>query len=80
VITLKVRIPAPTSNLLVNLLGVFGLIGFAVSVGGLTHNVWWAVLVASVEVVGIAVVATINLDDVDEESAVSVTTARPRAV
>ena len=85
-ITLKVRIPAPTSNLLVNLLGVAGLLGFAVSVGGLTHNVWWALLVGSVEVVAIAVVATINMDDgvadVDGDAgdAALVTTARPRAV
>lgn len=83
-ITLKVRIPAPTSKLLVNLIGVLGLLGVAVAVGGLTHNVWWALLVGSLELVAIHVAAVYNSEDVDEleddeESGVT-TAVRPRAV
>jgi len=84
VITLKVRIPAPTSKLLVNLLGVAGLLGVAVAVGGLTHNVWWALLVGSVELVAVHVAAVYNSEDVefedDEESGVTAAAVRPRAV
>jgi hypothetical protein len=84
VITLKVRIPAPTSKLLVNLIGVLGLFGVAFAVGGLTHNVWWALLVGSLELVAIHVSAVYNSDDVDEldddeESGVTAA-VRPRAV
>jgi hypothetical protein len=84
VITLKVRIPAPTSKLLVNLLGVFGLAGIAVAVGGLTHNVWWALLVGSIELVAMHVAAVYNGGDVDEyeddEESSGTVAARPRAV
>jgi hypothetical protein len=81
VITLKGRIPAPTSTLLTNLLGVLGMLGAAAAVGGLTHNVWWAVLVASVEVVAVSVIASLNLDDTlaaDELAALKA--SRSRAV
>lgn len=83
-ITLKVRIPAPTSKLLVNLLGVLGLLGAAVAVGGLTHNVWWALLVGSLELVAIHVAAVFNSDEADEfeddERPDLTAAARPRAV
>lgn len=82
-ITLKVRIPAPTSKLLVNLLGMFGVLGLAVAIGGLTHNVWWALLTGSLEMVAIHVIAVRNSDDVDElddDEESDVTAARPRAV
>ena len=65
-ITLKLRIPAPTSDLLVNLIGVFGLIGLAVAVGGLTHSPWWALLVGSVESVAVHVAAVRNSGGADE--------------
>lgn len=84
-ITLKVRIPAPASKLLINLLGVFGLLGVAIAVGGLTHNVWWALLAGSLELVAIHVAAVYNSDDVDEfeddeSSVVTAAAVRPRAV
>lgn len=82
-ITLKVRIPAPTSKLLVNLLGVFGLAGVAVAVGGLTDSVWWALLVVSIELVAIHVAVVFNSDEVDEfedDAESDVPAARPRAV
>lgn len=83
-ITLKVRIPAPTSTLLVNLLGVAGLLGIAVAVGGLTHNAWWALLAGSIGLVAVHVAAVYNSDEVgeledDERSGVTAAT-RPRAV
>jgi hypothetical protein len=52
-----VRIPAPSSALLANLLGLFGLIGIAVSVGGLTGNWWWSALAGSAFAVGLSVIA-----------------------
>lgn len=52
-----IRIPAPSSMLVVNLLGLLGLAGLSVAVGGLTHNWWWSVLTASVFAIGLSVVA-----------------------
>jgi hypothetical protein len=53
-----VRIPVPriSSELLANLLGLAGLVGLVVAVGGLTRNVWWSVLLASVILVGVSFV------------------------
>lgn len=75
-ITLKVRIPAPSSMLLANVLGVLALMGLAVAIGGITHNAWWTLLVASVEALTLAVVWSLRLDaDEDEdEGTVSVIT------
>lgn len=61
-ITLKVRIPAPSSMLLANVLGVLAMIGIAVAVGGLTHNGWWALLVASLEAFALAFLAALRID------------------
>lgn len=61
--TLQVKIPSLPSGLAANLLGVLGLIGFAVAVGGLTHNWWWSLALASVEAVLLSVVATMNAED-----------------
>lgn len=83
-ITLKLRIPAPTSRLLVNLIGVFGLVGLAVAVGGLTGNPWWALLVGSLELVAVHVAAVYSSGEADEfeddEEPGVVAAARPRAV
>ena len=70
-ITLKLRVPAPSSMLLINLLGLFGLVGVAVAVGGLTHNGWWSLVVASVEAILMSVVAAMNAEpaQADEEPA-----------
>lgn len=65
-ITLKFRVPAPSSMLLANLLGVLSLLGIAVAVGGITHSFWWALLAASVEGFALAAVATMRIDDEDE--------------
>lgn len=57
-----VRIPVPSSELLVNLLGLFGLIGISLAAGGLTGNWWWSLLSASVFAVGLSVVAATNAE------------------
>lgn len=65
--TVQLRIPRPSSMLVVNLLGTLGLLGLAVAIGGLTHNFWWSLLVASVEAVAVALVLTTNMgDDVEQ--------------
>lgn len=51
------RIPAPSSMLVVNLLGILGLTGISLAAGGLTGNWWWSVLVGSVAAVGLSVIA-----------------------
>lgn len=53
-----IRIPAPSSMLVINLLGLCGLAGLSLAVGGLTHNWWWSLLVGSVSAVTLAVIAT----------------------
>lgn len=59
---ITVRFPAPTSMLLVNLLGLFGLLGIAAAVGGLSGNWWWALAAVSVEAVFLSVVAASKLE------------------
>lgn len=80
-ITLKLRVPVPSSMLLINLLGIFGLIGVAVAVGGLTHNAWWSLAVASVEAILLSVVAAMNAEPtaVEDAPADETTLRRPRA-
>lgn len=53
---IKIRVPA-LSGLVPNLLGLLGLLGFALAVGGLTGNWWWSLLCGSVFTVGLAYVA-----------------------
>ncbi len=77
-VTLKLRFPAPSSALIMNLLGVLGLAGLAVAIGGLTHNIWWALLVGATECVGLSVVAAMNVED-DTASMGDEVISRPRA-
>ena len=82
-VTLKLRVPAPSSMLLINLLGLFGLVGVAVAVGGLTHNPWWSLLVGAAEAILLSVVAAMNAEpaQADGEADGSETVVRrPRAV
>jgi hypothetical protein len=65
-VTLK--IPAPSSMLVINLLGLFGLAGLAVAVGGLTHNWWWSLAVASAEAVTLSVIAATHLAKAEAEA------------
>jgi hypothetical protein len=59
---ITIKIPAPSSMLIVNVLGVLGLIGLAIAVGGLTGNWWWTLAAASVEAVFLSVVASTHVD------------------
>lgn len=55
----EIRIPVPRlpHGLLANLVGLLGLVAFAVAVGGLTGNWWWSVLLGGVAAVGLSYVA-----------------------
>lgn len=77
--TVRVRIPAPSSMLVANVLGVLCLLGIAMAVGGLTHNGWWALLAASIEGLAFAAVWTQRLDDVEQDGEAEETTALTRA-
>ncbi|MFJ8818200.1 hypothetical protein [Amycolatopsis thermoflava] len=57
---MTIRIPAPSSMLLANLLGVLGLVAVVVAVGGLA-GWWWAVLAGGLVGVGLSVIALSNL-------------------
>lgn len=46
-VTLRIRVPAPSSMLFANVIAVLGLVAIVIAVGGLA-GVWWAVLTAGV--------------------------------
>lgn len=82
--TITVRVPKPSSELLANLLGVVGLLGVAVAVGGLTGNWWWTLGVASAFAVFLSVVATTKAETAEEvpsttQAVAAVGSAQPRA-
>lgn len=54
---IRIAVPRVPPGLPANLLGLFGLIGVALAVGGLTGSWWWSVLVGSVFAVGLSFVA-----------------------
>jgi uncharacterized protein (DUF58 family) len=56
---IRIRIPAPSSMLLANLLAVLSLAGIVTAVGGLA-GVWWAVLVGSLVGLVVAYAAMMN--------------------
>lgn len=64
--TITVRVPRPSSELLANLLGVVGLLGVAVAVGGLTGNWWWTLGVASAFAVFLSAVAATKADAAED--------------
>lgn len=72
---LTFRVPAPSSMLTINLLGVFGLLGITVAIGGLTHNWWWSALVGGVICVALSIVSATHV--AADEGAPQ---ARPRVV
>lgn len=55
-----IRIPVLSSQLLSNLLGVIGLVGFAVALGGLLGNWWATMLTGSAMLVGLAYVSYLH--------------------
>src|SRR5437588_143676 len=46
---IKIRLPRIPSGAFANVIGLLGLLWFAVAVGGLTGNWWWSILVGSVD-------------------------------
>jgi hypothetical protein len=57
-IYIRVRVPRLPAGLGANLLGLAGLIGFAVTVGALAGTWWWSVGVGSVFAVGLSWLAS----------------------
>ncbi len=66
-----IRIPAPSSMLVINLLGLLGLAGLAVAVGGLTHNWWWSLAVGAVACIALSVIAAGHAAAAEQASASS---------
>lgn len=54
---IRIAVPRVPPGLFANLLGVVGLVAFALAVGGLAGNWWWSVLVGGVFAVGLSYVA-----------------------
>jgi hypothetical protein len=56
-VEIRIAVPRVPAGLIANLLGLLGLVAFALAVGGLTHQWWWSVLVGGVFAVGLSYVA-----------------------
>lgn len=56
---IRIRIPAPSSMLLANVLAVLSLVAVVVAIGGLA-GVWWAVLAGGVLGLVVAYAAMVN--------------------
>lgn len=54
---LRIRVPRVPTGALSNLVGLAGLIAFAVAVGGLTGVWWWSLLILGVEAVALSALA-----------------------
>lgn len=54
---IRIAVPRVPPGLPANLLGLAGLVAFALAVGGLTRSWWWSVLVGGVFAVGLSYVA-----------------------
>lgn len=64
-----IRIPAPSSMLVINLLGLLGLAGLAVAVGGLTHNWWWSLAVGAVSCIALSIIASTHAVAAEQQAA-----------
>lgn len=70
------KIPAPSSMLVINLLGLLGMAGLAVAVGGLTHNWWWSLAVGSVACIGLSIIAATHAASAEQDSSSSPATLK----
>lgn len=61
------RIPTPSSQMVTNLVGFFGLLAVVFAIGGLTGNWWYALLAAGVFAVGLACLAQNGVRAVADE-------------
>jgi hypothetical protein len=57
-VTFQIRVPAPSSELLGNLLGLAGILAVVVGVGGLLGNWWVSVVLAGAAMVFLSWVAS----------------------
>lgn len=72
---LHIRVPRVPSGAFSNLLGVAGLVAFALAIGGLTGNWWWSVLLGGVFAVGLSYIAQTHASAAEAESTVPVAAA-----
>jgi hypothetical protein len=56
-VEIRIAVPRVPAGLIANLLGLAGLVAFALAVGGLAGNWWWSALVGGVFAVGLSYVA-----------------------
>jgi hypothetical protein len=61
-VEIRIRVPRVPAGAVSNLLGLLGLVAMVVAVGGLTGNVWWAVLTGGAFAVGLAVLAQVGAE------------------
>lgn len=59
---IRIRVPRIPAGAPSNLLGLLGLLAVVVAVGGLTGNLWWAVLTGGAFAVGLAVLAQVGAE------------------
>lgn len=59
--TVRIPVPKIDNDLVGNLIGLLGLILIVAAVGGLTHSVWWGVLIAGI--FGVVIAYMIQLPD-----------------
>lgn len=76
---IRIRVPRIPAGLVSNLLGLAGLVAVVVAVGGLTGNVWWAVLTGGVFAVVLAVIAQTQTVAPARDTAAPHLTQVPRA-
>lgn len=63
-----IRIPAPSSLLVANVVGVLGLVAVVLAIGGLAGG-WWAALVGGLCLVGLSAIALTHVADTTASTA-----------
>lgn len=76
---IRIRLPKVAAGAVSNLVGLLGLLGIVVAVGGLTGNVWWAVLTGGVFAVALAWIAQSQGEAGEKATPLTVAAARPVA-
>lgn len=74
---IRIRLPKVAAGAVSNLVGLLGLLGIVVAVGGLTGNIWWAVLTGGVMAVGLAWIAQTQAEAGEKATPLTVAAARP---
>lgn len=79
---IRIRVPRIAAGAMSNLVGLLGLLSIVVAVGGLTHNVWWAVLTGGAFSLTLAALAQAGAESAPAKAptvAVAATNFRPAA-